>query len=103
MDTLSYLMQGICAAQVMQDDIYKYVKSDTLKGMNWLCGDENGSFGPLGCNGGALPPMQPQTSKRQWHHACPRPRAMSLKCLQRHPSQQGPPANIVDFGHRAAP
>ena len=37
--------------QVLHDDIYKYVKSDTLKGLNWICGDE-AAFGLLGCNGG---------------------------------------------------
>lgn len=34
------------------DDIYKYFKSGTLAEGNWFCGDE-GSYGPLGCNGGA--------------------------------------------------
>ena len=38
--------------QVMNDDFYKYVKSDTLKGLNWICGDE----GSAACNGGGLPP-----------------------------------------------
>ena len=39
---------------MLHDDLYKYVKHDTLKGLNWVCGDD--TYGVLGCNGGALPP-----------------------------------------------
>ena len=39
--------------QVMNDDFYRYVKSDTLKGLNWICGDEGG--GSAACNGGVPP------------------------------------------------
>ena len=36
----------------IHDDMYKYFKSDALKGMNWVCGCE-AFCGAMGCNGGA--------------------------------------------------
>lgn len=33
------------------DDVYKYLKSDIMEGLNWVCGCES-DCGRLGCNGG---------------------------------------------------